>query len=106
MPGSMSSMAQIEVLADDVGLAVVGELDVDTIDRFDAALDELLAFEPKALVLDFTHLRYLGSVALSSVLRARSLVDEVRIRHRGPRVRRTFELADLVRFFVFEDEAV
>lgn len=84
-------------------IRVVGELDVDTVERFDDALESVLAAEPEVLVLDFTGLRYLGSIALSSVLRARSLVDEVRIRHDGSRVRRTFELADLERFFVFED---
>lgn len=84
-------------------LRVQGDLDLATVDRLDEAIDEALAAGPTALVVDLARVDHLASVALSSLLRARSLVHELTIARCSTRSRRTFEVAGLERFFVFDD---
>jgi anti-sigma B factor antagonist len=92
-----------EVVGDTTVLRVRGDVDLATVDRLDAAIDGILDDEPAALVVDLEGVDHLASVGLSSLLRARSLVDVVVISGCSARSRRTFEAAGLDRFFDFED---
>lgn len=63
----------VEQVAADSGIAVVavsGELDVATVERFDAAMDEALDAAPTTLVVDMTAVTFLDSSGLASLLRA------------------------------------
>lgn len=84
-------------------LRLRGELDIDVVERFDAAVRSVTEQEPAALVLDLTELRFLSSNGLSSFLHARSLVGEVVLRGCRSSVRQTFEMTGLDTFFTFTD---
>jgi anti-anti-sigma factor len=85
------------------GLRLRGELDIDVVERFDAAVRSFTQRQPGSLLLDVTDLRFLSSNGLSSFLHARSLVGQVVLRGCRSSVRQTFEMTGLDTFFTFTD---
>lgn len=79
-----------------------GELDTETIDQFDDLLAAALSTSPTTLIVDVGELEFLGSVAVTSLLRARSQVERLVLRRCAPRVRRPLKVAGLERFFEFD----
>ena len=82
----------------DVALvAVEGELDARTAGDLDKALGDLLTEGHSRLVLDFSHLAYISSAGLRTLLRAqraaRDLAGEVRLFGLNDHVLRVFEMA-------------
>jgi anti-anti-sigma factor len=93
----------ISMTVDEPEIRLVGELDDDMVEQLDACIDQLLTDVPASLVVDATGLLFLGSAGVTSLLRARSQLDHLVIRGCSTRIRRTFEMANLERFFMFED---
>ena len=101
----MGTPFEVEVVTDGPSpqLRLRGELDIDVVERFDAAVLAVTDGDPTSLEIDLTNLSFLSSNGLSSLLHARSLVTEMVIRGCRPAVRRTFEMTGLDRFFTFTD---
>ncbi len=88
-------------------LALVGEIDLDTVGLLRGRLDELKAQGVDRLVLDLHETRYVNSTALAVLVK---FAESVRERGGGialvrvtPRVKLVFEMLGLLPFFKFFD---
>ena len=87
-------------------LALAGELDIGTSERFEQELDSLLDAGARRLVVDLLGLTFLGSVGLGLLTRAakrtRAIGGECVVVSDDPRVIRVFEITGLDRIFRIE----
>lgn len=87
-------------------LALAGELDIGTSDRFEQELDSLLENGARRLVVDLLGITFLGSVGLGLLTRAakrtRAIGGECVVVSDDPRVIRVFEITGLDRIFRIE----
>lgn len=92
--------------ADSYVLALSGELDIGTSDRFERELDALLDQGARRLVIDLLALRFLGSAGLGSLTaaarRTRVLGGECVVVSDDPRILRVFEITGLDRVLRIE----
>ncbi|MDQ3823215.1 MAG: STAS domain-containing protein [Actinomycetota bacterium] len=92
--------------ADSYVLALSGELDIGTSDRFEQELDALLDAGARQLVVDLLGITFLGSVGLGLLTRAakrtRAIGGECVVVSDDPRVIRVFEITGLDRIFRIE----
>ncbi len=92
--------------ADSYVLAVAGELDIGTADRFETELDSLLDRGARRLVVDLLGITFLGSVGLGLLTRAakrtRAVDGECVVVSDDPRILRVFEITGLDRVFRIE----
>lgn len=92
--------------ADSYVLALAGELDIGTSDRFERELDALLDQGARRLVIDLLALRFLGSAGLglltAAAKRTRVLGGECVVVSDDPRILRVFEITGLDRVFRIE----
>lgn len=87
-------------------VAVAGELDIGTSERFEQELDALLDDGARRLVVDLLGITFLGSVGLGLLTRAakrtRELGGECVVVSDDPRILRVFEITGLDRVFRIE----
>ncbi len=87
-------------------LALSGELDIGTSDRFEQELDSLLDGGARRLVVDLLGITFLGSTGLGLLTRAakrtRAIGGECVVVSDDPRVIRVFEITGLDRIFRIE----
>jgi anti-sigma B factor antagonist len=87
-------------------IALTGELDISTSDRFAEELDRLLDAGARRLVIDLLGITFFGSVGLGLVKRAakrtRGVGGECIVVSDDPRVVRVFEITGLDRVFRIE----
>jgi anti-sigma B factor antagonist len=87
-------------------VALAGELDISTSERFEHQLDTLLDGGARRLVVDLLGVTFLGSVALGLLTRAakrtRAVDGECIVVSDDPRVLRVFEITGLDRIFRIE----
>lgn len=87
--------------ADSFVVAVAGELDIGTSDRFEQELDTLLDDGARRLVVDLLGISFFGSVGLGLLTRAarrtRELGGECVVVSDDPRILRVFEITGLDR---------
>ena len=87
-------------------VALAGELDIGTSDRFEQELDRLLDDGARRLVVDLLGITFLGSVGLGlltrAAKRARELGGECVVVSDDPRILRVFEITGLDRVFRIE----
>ena len=92
--------------ADSFVVALAGELDIGTSDRFEQELDTLLDCGARRLVIDLLGITFLGSVGLGLLTRAakrtRELGGECVVVSDDPRILRVFEITGLDRVFRME----
>lgn len=92
--------------ADSFVVALAGELDIGTSDRFEQELDTLLDGGAKRLVVDLLAITFFGSVGLGLLTRAAKqthvLGGECIVVSDDPRVLRVFEITGLDREFRIE----
>jgi anti-anti-sigma factor len=94
------------------GVAVAGEVDVETVPRLELALDEAIRDSVGAFVIDLCDVEFLDSGGLNALLRARALLGREErslavVCPPGP-VRRLFDVsgvADLLVLFATREEA-
>jgi anti-sigma B factor antagonist len=94
-------------LAGAPGVAVRGEVDINTVTRLSEALDEAVRTSTGALVVDLRDVVFLGSTGLTALVRARAQLGRedrelVIVCPPGP-VRRIFELVEIVDLFALFD---
>jgi anti-sigma B factor antagonist len=92
--------------ADAYVVALAGELDIATSDRFERELDSLLDGGARQLVVDLLGITFLGSVGLGLLTRAakrtRAREGECVVVSDDPRILRVFEITGLDRVFRIE----
>ena len=92
--------------ADSFVVALAGELDIGTSDRFEQELDSLLDDGARRLVVDLLGITFLGSVGLGLLTRAakrtRAEGGECVVVSDDPRILRVFEITGLDRIFRIE----
>jgi anti-sigma B factor antagonist len=92
--------------ADSFVVALGGELDIGTSDRFERELESLLDAGARRLVVDLLGITFLGSVGLGLLTRAakrtRAAGGECIVVSDDPRVLRVFEITGLDRVFRIE----
>ena len=103
---------QIEVEPDlegRVGIIVHGSLDLPEVGPLRAVLTEICAGDAPAVVVDLSHVTFLGSSGLGVLVQARQDLDEMGrhlvIRGASPPIRRTFEITHLHHVFEIEEPA-
>jgi anti-sigma B factor antagonist len=94
-------------LAGAPGVAVRGEVDINTVTQLSEALDEAVRTSTGALVVDLRDVVFLGSTGLTALVRARAQLGReerelVIVCPPGP-VRRLFELVEIVDLFALFD---
>ena len=94
-------------LRDAPGLAVRGEVDMETAPALETALEETIRESAGAIVLDLSGVEFLDSSGLQVLLRARALLGRedralVLVCPFGP-VRRVFELSGVSEMFALYD---
>jgi anti-sigma B factor antagonist len=92
--------------ADSYVLALAGELDIATSERFERELDVLLDQGARRLVVDLLALTFLGSVGLGLLTRAanrtRAIGGDCIVVTDDPRILRVFEITGLDRIYRIE----
>ena len=91
--------------ADALVVRVLGDLDVNSINRFDRLVEDLLARHPRRLVIDMREVGFVDSCGLRSLIAARARMrDRESFVLRSPRAptRRLLELTGLVDEFQIE----
>lgn len=103
---------QIEVEPDLEGRVVVivhGSLDLPEVGPLRAVLTEICAGDAPAVVVDLTHVTFLGSSGLGVLVQARQDLDQMGrrliVRGASPPIRRTFEITKLDHVFEVEEPA-
>ena len=76
-------------------IAVTGDLDISSVGRLRAAVDELAAERPQELTFDMSGLRFMDSAGIAVLLGAAGKVPTVRLRNPTAAVRRVIELTGL-----------
>lgn len=68
MPGTDPITTSVTVEAGVAVVAVHGEVDLSTVPAFESAIDDALAREPKALVIDLSGVDFLASAGLQTLV--------------------------------------
>ena len=76
-------------------ISVSGELDVWTLDEFDAALQSALAERPVRITLDLAGLRFIDSSGIGVLAAAMNTGTSIRLRRPTRAVRRVFEFTGM-----------
>ena len=103
---------QIEVEPDLEGRVVVivhGSLDLPEVGRLRAVLTEICAGDAPAVVVDLSHVSFIGSSGLGVLVQARQELDvmgrKLIVRGASPPIRRTFEITQLDHVIEVEESA-
>jgi anti-sigma B factor antagonist len=88
-------------------VALVGELDIGTVERAEAALSEVESGDARMIVLDLSGLTFMDStgvrLALAAAARSRADSDRLRFARGGPAVQRVFDLSGVTDTLPFID---
>ena len=102
--------SHIEVEPDLEGRVVVivhGSLDLPEVGPFRDILNEICAEDYPAIVVDLTHVTFIGSSGMGVLLHAKQKVDELDrslvLRGAGASIRRAFEITGLDQVLEFEE---
>lgn len=91
--------SQLEILSEGDGAAPVlrisGQLDISNASTLERALTRALSDGASSVVFDLTGLEFMDSAGISVLVRARSEVEQVRVRNPTPIVRRLIEITGL-----------
>jgi anti-sigma B factor antagonist len=79
----------------DPRLALVGELDLSTVERFRSAVERIIDTGSKHLVLDLSDLTFMDSSGISVMVLATKHIDDVELLHASDIIRRVIEVTGL-----------
>lgn len=89
----------VDLEANPPSLDVWGELDLASVSAFRDALNQAIEAGAQQLIVDFTHVTFLGSTGIRELIRARRHI-RVEVRASTPIVRRALASASLMDSFV------
>ena len=85
----------VDLAADPPSVAVWGELDLASVSAFRDAMNQVIEAGAQQLVVDLTHVTFLGSTGIRELIRARHDIAHVEVRAATTIVRRALASASL-----------